>query len=150
MDIIISDSVNITNSSATAYKSGNSAFLQFSCCAYGSPASIMNWNVTSHNVRDSSTGTTEGHLSTCLQVNATLDSASTLQANVICSAELVNKSCSLPGEQYCKDNIISDTAKTVSVPILGKHFVSQKVSCIQQLCEGHPGACSFCEQNRLW
>ena len=117
-----SDSVQIVdNVSVTAYKSGNSIMLQFSCCAYGSPAPIMAWSVTSHKVLNNNTHTTGGHLSTCLQVNATLENATARKnVSIICAGELPYKMCSRPGEQYCRNHINFAATSSVSAVVLGK------------------------------
>ena len=118
------DSADITNFSAKAYQSGLSAIVQFSCCAYGSPAPILAWKVTSHTEVDNTRTVTHRHLSTCLQVNVTVDNPSPEDmVDVNCSAELPYQQCSKPGEQYCKENIRFKTEESVSAVIFGKFVI---------------------------
>ena len=125
------DSADITNFSAKAYQSGLSAIVQFSCCAYGSPAPILAWTVTSHTEVDNTSTVTHGHLSTCLQVNVTVDNPLPKDmVDVNCSAELPYQQCSKPGEQYCKENIRFRTDESVSAVIFGK-FVTRSLVAVE-------------------
>ena len=115
------DSVNITNLSAKVRQSGSSAIVQFSCCAYGSPAPGIGLRILPNNVLFNSAMTTHGHLSTCTQGNFTVEKTTTGgKVKIICSAGLPYQHCSKPGEQYCKDNVVFIATRSVSAAFAGE------------------------------
>ena len=84
----------------------------------------MGWKITTHTEVDNTSTITHGYLSTCLQMNVTVDNPLPKDmVDVNCSAELPYQQCSRPGEQYCKENIRFRTEESVSAVIFGKFVI---------------------------
>ena len=84
----------------------------------------MGWKITSHTAVDNTSTITHGQISTCLQMNVTVDNPFAKDmVDVNCSAELPYQQCSEPGEQNCRKYIRSRTEESVSAVIFGKFVI---------------------------
>ena len=107
----------------------------------------------SYKVLNNNTHITGRHLSTCLQVNATLENATTRKnVSIVCSGELPYKTCTPSGQDYCRDHINFTATSSVSDVVLGKgvnldmtHAYNTHPCCegrfVQQF--GHPNRLIF-------